>query len=293
MTGREQASPGVADRYASEQEDESSTSDGVYLTPHGSPTTNKSYSDIHLGYKGGPSRSSSYAEAVEDESDIANSLLERRHTSYRSALNGSALSPGDPIDPEGKPFQLKMLEVNNLEGGGEDGEPKTPPARNNEQFVSPKSLSMSPNVKALDRSAQKNPSEASKRRKHLLEYTANLWDILGSVCEHSTLLSGELAGTTDRINKLKGMNEELGALEAQMEALQSIYTFESKAYLKKLRRLESEVVLHPASNPESDSSLGQTAIDRSFSRSVCKILYDDKKGKGMFQLVSAKLEGEK
>ena len=83
------------------------------------------------------------------------------------------------------------------------------------------------------------------------------------------------------------MNEELGALESEMEVLHSVYTFESKSCLKKLRKLE-EAVYAPV---EESESFGQAALDRSFSRSVFKILYEDKKG--MFQLVSAKLEDEK
>ena len=169
--------------------------------------------------------------------------------------------------------------------------PSTPPPKNNEQLVYPKSLSMSPNVKVVDPPSEerKPPYASESRRKQLLEYTNNLWQILDDVCEHSTLTQDELAGTSDRIKKLRAMNDELGALETKMENLQTVYAYESKYYLKMLRRLE-KVVTVPV---EESESVGHTAIDRSFSRSVCKILYDDKKAKGTFQLVSARLGEDK
>ena len=127
-----------------------------------------------------------------------------------------------------------------------------------------------------------------------MEHTANLWHILDDVCEHSTLGEAELLGTNERIAKLKSMNEELGELESEMEALHSIYAFESKSYLSKLRRLEQIVTAATAGGgepqgEEEGKDFAQAAIDSSFCRSVCKILYDDKKAKGRFQLVSARL----
>mmetsp|Transcript_8855 Transcript_8855/g.22679 ORF Transcript_8855/g.22679 Transcript_8855/m.22679 type:complete len:177 (-) Transcript_8855:251-781(-) len=173
---------------------------------------------------------------------------------------------------------------------------------------------MSPNVKALGPKGDESKKRAvtnESRRQQLIEHTASLWRILDDVCEHSTLTPKELAGTSERIRKLKAMNDQLGTLESEMEALHSVYTFESKSYLKKLRQVEREVYSRPkesrrASGKEgadagvgggddddagSESSFGQAALDRSFARSVFKILYDDKKG--LFQLVSAKLEGDK
>ncbi len=189
--------------------------------------------------------------------------------------------------------------------------PRTPPRPEIEQHISPKSLTMSPNVKALGskgEGSKKSAATSESRRQQLIEHTASLWRIMDDVCEHSALPPKELAGTSERIRKLKAMNDQLGSLESEMEALHSVYTFESKSYLKKLRHVEREVYSQPKDkrgrsrdeggpgdgdddDGESESSFGQAALDRSFARSVFKILYDDKKG--LFQLVSARLEGEK
>ena len=214
----EAASPGVAERYSREnEENESSSSEAEFLTPLQSPIKGE-------------------ASDADAETSKA-SLLARRHSSYRSALKSTVLSPGDPSAEAGTPgaFQLKKLEVARPEAvEDENDDPSTPLPRNNEQFVSPKSLSMSPNVKALERPSEKDSGDTTKkktkgRRKQLMEHTANLWHILDDVCEHSTLGEAELLGTNERIAKLKSMNEELGELESEMEALHSIYAFESKS----------------------------------------------------------------
>ena len=198
------------------------------------------------------------------------------------------------MDDAGVP-KLKSLEVGSPADMADEGadDPRTPLPRYNEDFVSPKSLSLSPNVKALGKGEGSAPAEkADGRRRQLLEHMDNLWRILGEVCEHSSLPERDLAGTMSRIEKLKGMSEELGTLEIDLEALHKVYTYESKAYLSKLRRLEEEVTSGSGSGEveeEGAPSYGQNAIDGSFSRSVCKILYDDKRENGVFQLVSAKI----
>ena len=167
-------------------------------------------------------------------------MLLRRHSTYRAALKSS---DGAVEVAKAKAFQLKELDLE-IDDIMEDV-PSTPPPKNNEQLVYPKSLSMSPNVKVVDPPSEerKPPYASESRRKQLLEYTNNLWQILEDVCEHSTLTQDELAGTSDRIKKLRAMNDELGALETKMENLQTVYAYESKYYLKMLRRLEKVVTV--------------------------------------------------
>ena len=262
---KDDASPGVAERYS--EDNQSSTSED--------------------GEDSRSCKGTSTLVAKEDEreapaettsrSDAKNNQTPESSSSSRAEAEGqSFLSPPLKLPPE-TPFLDALEEI-----------PNTPP-RSSEQFVSPKSLSMSPNIKAIDHSAaEKSATKSESRRKQLIGHTANLWQILDEICENSTLTEEELSGTTERIKNLKAMNEELGKLESEMEILQSVYTYESKSYLKKLRQLE-KAVYTPAE--ESADSFGQAALDRSFSRSVFKILYDDKKGQ--FQLVSAKLEDNK
>ena len=123
----------------------------------------------------------------------------------------------------------------------------------------------------MDEGEGSAPAEkADGRRRQLLEHMDNLWRILGEVCEHSSLPERDLAGTMSRIEKLKGMSEELGTLEIDLEALHKVYTYESKAYLSKLRRLEEEVTSGSGSGEveeEGAPSYGQNAIDGSFSLS--------------------------
>jgi hypothetical protein len=217
-------------------------------------------------------------EGEERRSSKANEHEEREETASPSDANET------PESVSFSPPSLKLPPETPFLDALEDS-PSTPP-KSSEEFVSPKSFSLSPNIKAIDHSAaKKSATRNESRRKQLIGHTANLWQILDEICEHSTLTEEELSGTTDRIKNLKAMNEELGKLESEMEILQSVYTYESRSYLKKLRQLE-KTVYAPAE--ESKDSFGQAALDRSFSRSVFKILYDDRKGQ--FQLVSAKLE---
>ena len=93
------------------------------------------------------------------------------------------------MDDAGVP-KLKSLEVGSPADMADEGadDPRTPLPRYNEDFVSPKSLSLSPNVKALGKGEGSAPAEkADGRRRQLLEHMDNLWRILGEVCEHSSL----------------------------------------------------------------------------------------------------------
>jgi len=129
-----------------------------------------------------------------------------------------------------------------------------------------------------------SPSTSSVRRQQLEDHTKRLWKTMDEICAHSSLSSIQLSKATNRIEGLKEMDQEISKHEKELDALKSILIYESKYYLEKLRVIE-DIVSAPVDDLRA--SQGQVALETSFSKNACKILYNDNKGE--FQLVSAKL----
>ena len=97
----------------------------------------ESYEDIHLR------ETKVSPEGPEGEGVSRKNLLERRNS---VPLKLSSESPQGTSEGKGGKISLVELDLETLEGM-----PTTPAPRHSEQFVSPKSLSMSPNIKVLGR----------------------------------------------------------------------------------------------------------------------------------------------
>ncbi len=126
-----------------------------------------------------------------------------------------------------------------------------------------------------------------QRRQQLQGHTSALWKILDDVCDHSTLGPEALDEATGRINNLKKMDVEIDRVESELASLHTLYHYESKAYLGKLRAVEDATTSASPAGQDPSDSFGQAALERSFAKRASAILYDD--GDGTFQLVAAKV----